>query len=158
LGQSCGGLSPKIHLASDRRCQLVSWVLTAGHRHDVKGFNSELMITWSLRFTSRGRRTGRPRCMYEAHLALITVLGTRSPIVPLTDLRPLGELALGVLHGDLIAEEGRCTSAAMGDQCLVLGQSSLSSSRRNWARRCLICSASAFGPGLPEIGSDPIRP
>jgi transposase len=49
-------LSTKIHLAADRRCRPVSRALTAGHRHDVKGFDK---VMAGIRIRRRGG--GRPR-------------------------------------------------------------------------------------------------
>jgi transposase len=58
LGRSRGGLTTKIHLAADRRCRPVSRVLTAGHRHDMKGFDK---VMAGIRIRRRGGGPPRTR-------------------------------------------------------------------------------------------------
>jgi transposase len=56
LGRSRGGLTSKIHLASDTRCRPISRITTAGHRHDSLAFAP---VVAGIRIPRRG--AGRPR-------------------------------------------------------------------------------------------------
>ena len=71
-------------------------------------------------------------------------------MLPLTDLRPLVILRVGVLDGDVVAEEPRPLAAGVGDQGLGLVEFQPEVSRRNSASLALICSASALGPVNPS--------
>jgi hypothetical protein len=77
---------------------------------------------------------------------VITVRGTRSPMTPLTLFRPL------VLCWVVISYPRNF--AALVRACVIRvfspDSSSWSSSRMNCVRRCLISSASAFGPANPN--------
>ena len=69
-----------------------------------------------------------------------------------------------VLDSDLVAEESAARVRACVISVLSGFSSNLSSSRRNCARRCLISSASAFGPanprrvviGVPTVAEPPV--
>ncbi len=56
LGRSRGGLSTKIHLAADRRCRPVTWILTPGQHGDCPQF---IPLLDQVRIARRGK--GRPR-------------------------------------------------------------------------------------------------
>jgi transposase len=56
MGRSRGGLTSKIHLASDRRCRPLARVTSAGQRHDSLGFAPVMD-----RIRIRRRGPGRPR-------------------------------------------------------------------------------------------------
>ena len=62
----------------------------------------------------------------------------------------VGDLAVVVMDGDVVAEEARRVGAGVRDQVFSRDNSSLRSSRKNCASRSLICSASAFGPMNPS--------
>jgi transposase len=52
-------LTTKIHLAADTRCQPISRITTAGHRHDCLAFES-VMAGIRIHRTGRGRPRTRP--------------------------------------------------------------------------------------------------
>jgi transposase len=57
LGRSRGGLTSKIHLASDLRCRVLARVTSAGQRHDSLGFEP---VMGRIRIRRRGRPRTRP--------------------------------------------------------------------------------------------------
>ena len=59
-------------------------------------------------------------------------------------------LVIGVLDDDVVAEEARGLAGRVRDQRLLCGEFQLEVSRRNAPSRCLISSASAFGPANPR--------
>ena len=64
LGRSRGGLSTKIHLAADRRCLPVAWLLSPGQHGDCPRF---IPLMDAVRIARRG--PGRPRTRPGAALA-----------------------------------------------------------------------------------------
>jgi hypothetical protein len=61
-----------------------------------------------------------------------------------------GDDVVGVLGGDLVAEEPRRAGAGVGDQRLCLGQLQLEVILQELSEATLISSASAFGPANPS--------
>src|SRR5260370_41933291 len=122
------------------------------------------MMVKSLSFCNSFRWIAFPFFVYCSHLLLSTSFGTRKPTLPLTlrhfvpCVRVVGlRLVSRCIVVTSYPRNRAASLLAWVMNVFVLESSSLSSSRRNVPRCCLISSASFFGPIKPSKKSSAYR-